>query len=71
MGKFCEYVEYIISKASKRMYMLYQVKRSQSERKDLLLIGHPTSVGINLSSMASTLPKYLSDSIEHLQNRDL
>ncbi len=51
------HIENIVSKASKRMYMLYQVKRGGSEQKrssENLPIGHPTSVGICLPGMAPT-----------------
>ncbi len=72
--KFCHYVENIISKASKRMYILYQVKRSRSERKDLLKI-YLSVIRPVLEYTCPVwhphLPKYLSDSIEHIQQRAL
>ncbi len=55
------HVENIVRKESKqkqkRLYMLYQVKRAGSEQKEDLFICNPTSVGICVSSMASTSTK--------------
>ncbi len=51
------HIENISSKASKRMYMLYQVKKGwlgTQRSSENLPIGHPTSVGICLPSMAPT-----------------
>ena len=64
------HVENIVSKASKRMYMLYQVKRAGSEQKDLLKI-YLSVIRPVLEYACPVwhphLPKYLSDSIEHIK----
>ncbi len=66
------HVENIVSKASKHMYMLYQVEKAGSEQKDLLKIY--LSVSRPVLEYACPvwhphLPKYLSDSIEHIQKK--
>ena len=68
------HIDNIIAKASKRMYMLYQLKRSGINQNDLLTIY--VSVIRPVLEYAcpvwhSCLPKYLSDNIEFIQKRSL
>ncbi len=68
------HVENIVSKASKRLYMLYQVKRAGSEQKDLLKI-YLSVIRPVLEYACPVwhphLTKYLCDSIECIQKRAL
>jgi len=69
-----KHVENIISKAGKRMYMLYQLKRSGISQTDLLKVY--VSVIRPVMEYAcpvwhTCLPSYLSDNIESIQKRAL
>ncbi len=68
------HVENIVSKASKRLYMLYQVKRAGSDQKDLLKI-YLSVIRPVLEYACPVwhphLPKYLCDTIECIQKRAL
>ena len=57
------HVDCIVKKAAKRVYMLYQLKRAGIIQLDL--------VTVYISVVRPVLPKYLSDSIELIQNRAL
>ena len=68
------HVDCIVKKAAKRVYMLYQLKRAGIIQLDLVTVY--ISVVIPVLEYAcpvwhTNLPKYLSDSIELIQNRAL
>jgi len=68
------HVDNIVAKASKRLYMLYQLKRSGINQHDLLRIYisviRPV-VEYACPVWHTNLPKYLSDNIELIQKRAL
>ena len=69
-----KHVENIISKAGKRLYMLYQLKRAGISQNDMVKIY--ISVVRPVLEYAcpvwsTSLPKYLSDAIEMIQKRAL
>ena len=68
------HVDCIVKKAAKRVYMLYQLKRAGISQLDLVTVY--ISVVRPVLEYAcpvwhTNLPKYLSDSIELIQNRAL
>ena len=68
------HIDSVISKAGKRLYMLYQLKRSGISQADLLKIY--VSVIRPVMEYAcpvwhTCLPKYLSDDLETIQKRAL
>ena len=70
------HVDNIVSKASKRVYMLYQLKRSGINQADLLSIYMYVSVNRPVLEYAcpvwgTNIPGYLSDKIEMVQKRAL
>ena len=68
------HIDNIVAKASKRLFMLYQMKRSGISQHDLLRIYlsviRPV-VEYACPVWHSSLPKYLSDNIELIQKRAL
>ena len=69
-----KHVDNIVSKAGKRVYMLYQLKRAGISQLDLVkiyvsvirpVLEYPCPV------WSTNLPKYLSDAIEMIQKRVL
>ena len=68
------HVDYIVSKACKRLYMLYQLKRAGINQSDLLTI-YKSVIRPVLEYACqvwhSSLPKYLDDKIETVQKRAL
>ena len=69
-----QHIEGIITKASKRLYVLYQLKRAGVSQKDLLRVYlsviRPV-VEYACPVWHTNLPGYLSDSIEVVQKRAL
>ena len=59
-----------LKKAAKRVYMLYQLKRAGISQLDLVTV-YISVVRPVLEYACPNLPKYLSDSIELIQNRAL
>ena len=67
-----KHVDNIVSKAGKRVYMLYQLKRAGISQNDLVkiyvsIIRHVLEYACPVWS--TSLPKYLSDAIEMIQKR--
>ena len=69
-----KHVDNIVSKAGKRVYMLYQLKRAGISQNDLVKI-YVSSIRPVLEYAcpvwSTSLPKYLSDAIEMIQKRVL
>ena len=68
------HVDFIVIKASKRLYMLYQLKRAGIDQGDLLTIYKSVIRPVleyACQVWLSSLPKYLSDKIETVQKRAL
>ena len=71
-----KHVDNIVSKAGKRVYMLYQLKRAGISQLDLVKIYVSVIRPVGLLEYAcpvwsTNLPKYLSDAIEMIQKRVL
>ena len=69
-----EHVDYIISKASKRLYMMYQLKRAGVHQDDLVRIYVSVIRPIleyACPAWSTNIPQYLSDNIELVQKRAL
>ena len=65
-----KHVDNIVSKAGKRVYMLYQLKRAGISQNDLVKM-YVSIIRPVLEYACPSLPKYLSDAIEMIQKRVL